>query len=385
MLASGIVVYVVFIIYIMQDLTYIYHAPTEDVPVVGFLAFLLQQGEAWDIRCLEADARDYHAQQYARMHPTVALQQELQWWMDVVNDERLDTLPNRDELLESGLTYLQWRVYEQITPLSHSEMLNAEMTIRIDENHGIYKLGYSLGVFEHSTPEPLHIIHGFPAQLLTYAACTTMDAYIRQVDIADPIAWVDSILGWLESPAVIMMCHIQFAIPDVYQLYDAYLSGAKAQWEANNHLRYQSGIPQMRYFMTRLLEQTKSECDDAIRDLLPYLSEKQHAAFMRYLTECQQYIQDRITTKRKERSDELCQYYGVNGVGKSRHIVTRELREAATHPTNPAVELARVVRRLQSQRALVADLRPLTRFIATINKAFGTNIKYDSFSKHFRN
>lgn len=61
--------------------------------------------------------------------------------MDVVNDERLDTLPNLDELLESGLTYLQWRVYEQITPLSHSEMLNAEMTIRIDENHGIYKLG----------------------------------------------------------------------------------------------------------------------------------------------------------------------------------------------------------------------------------------------------
>lgn len=212
-----------------------------------------------------------------------------------------------------------------------------------------------------------------------------MDAYIRQLDIADPIAWVDSILGWLESPAVIMLCHIQFAIPDVYQLYDAYLSAAKAQEEAYNHLRYQSGIPQMRYFMTRLLEQTQSECDDAIRDLLPYLSEKQHAAFVRYLTECQQYIQDRITTKRKERSDELCQYYDVNVVGKSRHIVTRELREAATHPTNPAVELARVVRRLQSQRALVADLRPLTRFIATINKTFGAKIKYDSFSKHFRN
>ena len=65
--------------------------------------------------------------------------------------------------------------------------------------------------------------------------------------------------------------------------------------------------------------------------------------------------------------------------------IETDWREAATHPTKPAVELARVVRRLQSQRALVADLRPLTRFIATINKTFGTKIKYDSFSKHFRN
>lgn len=51
----------------MQDLTFIYHAPAEDIPVFGFIAYLLQQGEAWDMRCLEADAKEYHAQQYARM------------------------------------------------------------------------------------------------------------------------------------------------------------------------------------------------------------------------------------------------------------------------------------------------------------------------------
>ena len=198
----------------MQDLTYTYHTPTEDITITGFIAYLLQQGDAWDIRCLEADARDYHAQQYARMHPTVALQQELQWWLDVVDNERLDTLPNRDELLESGLTYLQWRVHEQITPLSDSEMLNTDMTIRVDEHHAIYKQDESLGVFEHSTESPLFVIHGFPAQLLTYAACITMDAYIRHLDIADPIAWVDSMIGWLESPSAIMLAHIQFAIPD---------------------------------------------------------------------------------------------------------------------------------------------------------------------------
>lgn len=369
----------------MLDLTFTYHTPTDDIPIYGFLAYLLQQGEAWDMRCLEADAKDYHAQQYARMHPTIALRQELRWWLDVVEDERLDTLANRDELLESGLTYLQWRVHEQITPLSDSEMLNTEMVIRMDEHHGIYKIDDTLGVYDHCFNEPLHLIHGFPAQLITYAACTTMDAYIRQLDIADPIAWVDSMIGWQESPSIVMLRHIQFAIPDVYKLYETYLEGAKAEWDSNNRKRYQSGKPQARYFFTRLLEQTQIECECAARDLALYLSEKQHVDFVRYMTECQQYIQDRIKTKRKERSNELCQYYDVNVVGKSRHIVTRELHEAATHSANPAAELARVVRRLQGQRALVADLRPLTRFITVINKAFATSIKYDSFSKHFRN
>lgn len=369
----------------MQDVTFIYQTPSEDIPIVGFLAYLLQQGEAWDVRCLEADAKDYHAQQYARMHPTIALRQELQWWLEVVDDERLNALPCYDELLNAGLLYLQWRVHEQITSLSDSEMLNTEMTIRVDENHAIYKVGESLGVFEYSTDSPLFVIHGFPAQLLTYAACITMDNHIRQMDIDDPITWVDSMMGWLESPSAILLAHIQFAIPDVYKLYDAYLTAAKNQWEEDNRRRYQSGKPQTRYFMNRLLEQTQIECEEAAADLSAYLSESQHAAFLNYLAECQQYICDRIKTKRKERSDELCQFYNPNVPGKSRHLITRRLREAATHPTAPAAELARVVKQMIRQKILVADIRPHTHFIAVVNKAFGTDIKYDSFSKHFRN
>lgn len=369
----------------MQDLTYTYHTPTEDITITGFIAYLLQQGDAWDMRCLEADAREYHAQQYARMHPTIALRQELQWWLDVVDDERLDMLSAYDELLHAGLLYLQWRVHEQLSPLSDSEMLDVEMIIRIDEQHGIYKLDESLGLFDHCSKTPLHFIHGFPAQLLTYAACTTMDAYIRQTDIVDPIAWVDSMAKWLESPSIVMLQHIQFDIPNVYKLYDAFLAGAKAQWESDNLRRYQSGMPQVRYFLTRLLERTQCEADEAIRNLLPYLSVEQQVAFERYLADCLQYIRDQIKTKRKERSDELSQYYNKRVAGKSRHLITRRLHEAATHPTTPAAELARVVKRLQSQRVLVADLRPLTHFIEVVNKAFTTDIKYDSFSKHFRN
>ena len=55
----------------MLDITYLYHLPTADIPVTGFIAYLLQLGDAWDIRCLEADMHDYHAQQYARMNPII--------------------------------------------------------------------------------------------------------------------------------------------------------------------------------------------------------------------------------------------------------------------------------------------------------------------------
>ena len=369
----------------MQDLTYIYHTPTEDVTITGFIAYLLQQGDAWDMRCLEADAREYHALQYTRMHPTIALKQELQWWLDCALDEWLYDMPLRDDLLSAGLIYLQWRIHEQLSPLSDSEMLNTEMTIRIDEEHMIYKLDHSLGIVEYSAKEPLHIIHGFPAQLLTYAACTTTDAFIRQMDNVDPVVWVDSMSGWLDSPSIVMLCHIRFDIPNVYQLYESYLADARAEWEADNNRRYQSGKPQTRYFMHRLLERTQRECEAAIGSLSLYLSDEQRVACERYLAECQQYISDHVKTKRKERSDELSQYYNKKTAGKSRHLITRRLHEAALHPATPAAELARVVKHLQSQRALVADLRPLTHFIAVVNKTFGTDIKYDSFSKNFRN
>ena len=368
----------------MLDLTFTYHTATEDITITGFIAYLLGKGDEWDIRCLEADARDYHTEQYARMHPTIALQQELQWWLDVVDDERLDDLSQRDDLIGAGLIYLQWRVHEQITPLSDSDKLNTEMVIRLDEQHELYKVGDALGLFAQQALEPQLLIHGFPAQLLTYAAATTVDTYILQEDIADPMEWVESMLAWLQSPSTIWMSYVQFAIPDVYRLYETYLATAQAQWEVGNRRRYLSGLPQTRYFMPKLLEQTRMECEEAARSLSEYLSAEQSAAFMRYMTECQQFIQDRVKTKRKERSDELCQYYTAKAVGKSRHLITRRLHEAAMHPTTPAAELARVVQQMIDQKVLVADIRPHTHFIRVINKAFATDINHDSFSKHFR-
>lgn len=368
----------------MRDVVFIYHTPTEDVTFLGFIAYLLHMGEAWDVRCLQADIQDYHAQQYTRVHPTIALRQELEWWCDFVEDASLCHLPLCEELGQAGLHYLRWCVNQQILPLSDSEKLNTEMTIRIDEHHVLIKFGADLGIYDRRTEEPPLVIHGFPAQLLTYAACTTMDAYIRQTYIDDPWAWVDCMIGWLQSPSCIWLRHIRFDIPDVYLLYDSFLSDAKTQWDANNRRCYHAGKPQQRYFMTQLYEQLQAESQEAIRNLADYLSAKQHAQFVRYLSECQLYIHDRIKTKRKERSDELCQYYNISVVGRSRHFVTRHLHEAATHPTSPAAELAKVVKKMIAQKVLIADIRPHTHFIAVINKAFGTKINHDSFSKHFR-
>ena len=37
-----------------------YTPQNEEITISGFIAFLLQQGEDWDYRCMEADIRDYH-------------------------------------------------------------------------------------------------------------------------------------------------------------------------------------------------------------------------------------------------------------------------------------------------------------------------------------
>ena len=183
----------------MLDITYLYHLPTADIPVTGFIAYLLQLGDAWDIRCLEADMYDYHAQQYARMNPTIALQQELQWWCDFVEDDFLCECPLYDDLADAGLCYLQWRVKEQIAPLSDSDKLTTDMEIHMDEHRYFYKINEALGLLDPANAEPEVLLFGFPAQLLTYAACTTMDSYIRQDTITNPMAWVDSMIGWLQS------------------------------------------------------------------------------------------------------------------------------------------------------------------------------------------
>ena len=367
----------------MQDITYTYHTSHADVTICGFIASLLLQGDQWDIRQLEADIRDYHHQQYERIHPIIALRQELQWWYDFVDDELLYDFPLRDELANAGLIYLHAQAKQHLTPLSDADKLATEMEIYIDDTHYFYKLDDALALFEQgSGAAPTMLLKGFPAQLLTYAACTTMDTYIRQDYIADPVTWVDNMIGWLQSPAAITVQHLQFDLPDVYSLYESYVVDARARREAENRKRYESGEPQKRYFMTHLLQQTQEDCQEAQQALSAILNPMQYAALLRYMAQVQQYIRDHTQTKRKVRSDKLSQYYTISSK-YPHHMITRRLHEAAMHPTEPAAALAKVVKQLQAKKRL-GDIRPHSHFIAVVNKTFATSIKQDSFSKHFR-
>ena len=367
----------------MQDITYTYHTSHADVTICGFIASLLMQGDQWDIRQLEADICDYHRQQYERIHPIIALRQELQWWYDFVDDELLYDFPLRDELANAGLIYLHAQANQHITPLSDADKLATEMEIYIDDTHYFYKLDDALALFEQgSGAAPTLLLKGFPAQLLTYAACTTMDTYIRQDYIADPVTWVDNMIGWLQSPAAITVQHLQFDLPDVYSLYESYVADARARREAENRRRYESGEPQKRYFMTHLLQQTQEDCQEAQQALSAILNPTQYAALLRYMAQVQQYIRDHTQTKRKVRSDKLSQYYTISS-NYPHHMITRRLHEAAMHPTEPAAALAKVVKLLQAKKRL-GDIRPHSHFISVVNKTFGTSIKQDSFSKHFR-
>lgn len=96
------------------------------------------------------------------------------------------------------------------------------------------------------------------------------------------------------------------------------------------------------------------------------------------------HIKDHITTKRQVRSMELHQYYVKKDKRFPPHLITRQLREAATAPINPAAKLAKVVLLLQERGQIIRDIRPHTHFIAVINKTFQTSINHDSFSRHFR-
>lgn len=370
----------------MQDCTYTYHTASAAVLVKGFLASLLQQGADWDIRCLRADMTDYHQQQYARMDPTIALEQELRWWLDFVEDARMAAVPLYDQLAQSGLSYLHWRVQEQVLPLSDEDKLNIAIAIHIDHNRYFYKSVNAMGLYdaEAESDVPAILLANFPAQLLSYAACTTIDACIRRVADVHPVGWVDILLGWLQSPPVICMQNIEMNIPDVYMLYSAYLQGEKALWDAENRRRYTNGQSRQRYFMQRLLEQTKEESNMAIQQLRPYLSDSQYDAYVRYLKECQQYILDQTKVKRQSRSMHLNQFLTEKARRYPRNKFTFLLHKAATSHVNPAAELAKVVKHLQEKKILKAELRPLTHFIRVINHTFGSHVNYDTFSKHFR-
>lgn len=98
--------------------TYTYQLQDQTIAIQGFIAALLEQGEKWDLRCIEADMQDYHQEHYARMDSIEALKQEFGWWLDFYTDERLDNIPQCDDLMKAGVSYLLWRVHQSIEDLT---------------------------------------------------------------------------------------------------------------------------------------------------------------------------------------------------------------------------------------------------------------------------
>jgi hypothetical protein len=113
------------------------------------------------------------------------------------------------------------------------------------------------------------------------------------------------------------------------------------------------------------------------------MSEKQCRAYQRYLCECQQYLSDHSQTRSKGRSYSLDKYWCPNIEEYIKQASVRKLK-SAVKKEHPAAALALVVQHLQQDGIFVSEIRPLTHFIAAVNKVCNANIKHDSFSKHFR-
>jgi len=364
--------------------TFTYTPQNESVIISGFIAFLLQQGQEWDYRCVEADIRDYHQQQYARMNLAAALQQEIQWWIDAYHTELIQTHPEEANLLNEGVCYLYDCARKLLTPNSDTDKLTTDMSIYLDDNNYLYKYNDDLGIFPRKGKlDCTEIIHGFPAQLLTYAACTTIETMIEEQDIDNPIEWVYMMRDWLQSPAAIHIAYIRFNIPNVYALYASYLEEEKRKWDVGRQKYYQTTTPQLRTFMASLRQQCHDEAEMAISILSPYLTEKQQKAYQRYLTDCQLYLADHSQSRSKGRSYSLTAYWCPNTADYIQQAAIRKIK-AAVKQEHPAAALATTVRQLQQDGTLKSQLRPLTHFIAAINKVCGAEVKYDSFSKHFR-
>lgn len=367
-----------------QHPTFIYHINQEEIPIHGFIASLLLQGEQWDYCAVEADMNDYHAAQYARIDQTVALQRELCWWADIENDPRLLSLPQRAILLAEGIAYLFWRVQEQVLPRADIDKLNTTMTIRIDSEQYLIKHGDDLCLSTNTDIFPEKVfLHGFTAQLLTYAACTTIENQLSQQDINNPQQWVDTMIGWVDFTPQIFLRNIQFDIPDVYALYDTYLANAKAQWQADNRKRYTTRQPLQRAFLKRLLNESQEFRKKALTDLFPYLTDVQMQRYTHYLCEWETYITNQIKTDDKTPKNNLNNFLTDFGKKIPRYQITRRLDNAAKQPHHPTAHLVKEVKKMQEQHILIADLHPMTEFVALLNLLLGIQIKYDSFVKHF--
>lgn len=348
----------------------------------GFIAYLLSLEQQWDPRCSQADMQDYHLSNYTRMNPRDALLQELSWWIEAEQNPDLHCLPQRTALLEEGVQYLHWRAQELIKPYVDIDKLNTDMEIFVDMDRYLYKVDDTLCLFENGEIRFDQILlRGLPAKLLTYAACTTIEQQLSSPYISDSLEWVDSMIGWIQSIPQIMLQNLKFDIPDVYALYDAYLSDSKATWDANNRRFYSLNQPRKRGFLRQLLDESRQEIAFALQCLEPYLTPTQWQAYSRYLHDWEQYIIDHSQTRDKQPKADLGRFLTPFGKRTPRWQITRPLHVAATHPKTPAAHLAKEVKRLQAKRILIADLHPMTEFIAAINLLFGTHIKTDSFAK----
>ena len=364
--------------------TLTYTPQNEEVTISGFLAFLLLQGQDWDYRCVEADIRDYHLQHYARMDAREALIQEIQWWIDAYPTPPIQDHPEKEHLLSEGVYYLFDCARKVLTLDSDTDKLTTDMAIYLDRDNHLYKYDDSLAIFpKDSEPDLTTLIHGFPAQLLTYAACTTIDSMLEAQGLDDPLKWVDMMQHWLQSPPAIHIAHIQFDIPNVYALYASYLEEEKRKWTEHSQKHYQSSAPQLRTFLASLRQQVSEEVIHALEILSPYLSDKQRKAYEHYLTECQQYLADHSQSRSKGRSLSLTQYWCPDTPDYIQQAAIRKLK-AAVKQERPAAALALTVSQLQQDGTLKSELRPLTHFIDAVNKVCASNVKYDSFSKHFR-
>lgn len=367
-----------------QIITYTYHYTDQSILIHGFIASLLLQGEEWDIRCVESDARDYHQQYYSRMDAKSALAQEIDWWWHFYEDEHLLSVPRREDLLSAGVYYLLWQAQDLFLPMEEADKLTTDMAIYLNDDHYIYKVNDFLALFPRDGEPNLEVLlHGFAAQLLTYAASCSMERMLTHPEEYDPILIAKMIADWLLSTPTIWMDNIPFEIPDVYRLYTSYVETQKTQWDADNKRRYQSQQPQVRYFMTHLLEQLRADANDAIAKLTPYLSPKQLATYQRYLAECQQYILDHSKTRRKANSEDFDQFFceGVSLYYKQKAL---ERIHTALMQENPTAMLALEVKRLRQENIMVKNFHSYKRFVDIINSMFNVAIKADSLSKHFR-
>ena len=354
------------------------------ITVRGFIAYLLSQGDDWDICCVEADIKEYHQQQYARMDAKEALRRELDYWWNFYQDERLQLLPQRQGLLDEGATYLICQASEILIPISDADKLTYDMVIHLDETNYIYKLNDVLGFMSREGNDLCdRVVFGFPAQLLTYAACTQVEKLLAPPLEHDPVYAIDAITHWLETPAAIYLNEIDIDLPNVYALYENYVTEERSKWEATNLKRYQSGEPKTRYFMQNLLKQVQEETSNALCLLTPYLTEKQLSAYTRYLDECQQYILDHTKTRKKARSESLNQYWCPDVPKYKMQTAIRQLKTAVKQP-NAAKALAIWVMKRQKEGVLIDRIKPYSRFVAAVNKVCSSNVKADTFSKYFR-